>query len=393
MSLKFDTVIVRYGAEIGVKSPRTRAKYDRLLIKNIKAKLKAEGLNLERIERRFGRIYVRTNMPREVASSLSKVFGISSTSPAISCKADLDEISSVAVKLAHERGGCDAKFAVKCRRVGEHPFTSIDVSKHVGAKILETMKDKGWRVNLDEPDFTINIEIRGYETFLYTEVIEGVGGLPQGSQGGLLCLISSGIDSPVATWLVMRRGCLATLLHFNLQQFSGEKVMEKVVDLAKVLAKWSPAYGVNLIVVPFGDVLKEIIDRCPRSLTCILCKRMMLRMAEKIALSRDLMGIVTGDSIGEQASQTLSNMAIISDVAKSLPLYRPLVGFDKPETERIARRIGTYEISARPDEGCKATPPRPALSTKLEDVLEAEKAIDVNSLMESSLSKAVELNV
>ncbi|MEM2214212.1 MAG: tRNA uracil 4-sulfurtransferase ThiI [Candidatus Nezhaarchaeales archaeon] len=393
MSLMFDTVIVRYGAEIGVKSSRTRAEYDKLLIKSMKARLKADGLSLEKIERRFGRIYVRTTMPKEVALSLSRVFGISSTSPAISCKASLDEISNVALKLAEERGGCDVKFAVRCRRIGEHSFTSIDVSKHVGAKILESMKDKGWRVDLDQPDFTINIEIRGNEAFLYVDVVEGVGGLPQGSQGGLLCLMSSGIDSPVAAWLVMRRGCLVTLLHFNCQQFSGEKTVEKVVDLAKVLAKWSPAYETKLIMVPFGDVLKEIVEKGSRRLTCLLCKRMMLRIAEKVALSRGLMGIVTGDSIGEQASQTLSNMAVISSAVKSLPIYRPLLGFDKPETERIARKIGTYEISARPDEGCKAAPSKPAISAKLEEVLEAEKILDIDLLIETSMSRITELKV
>lgn len=393
MGLSFDTVIVRYGAEIGVKSSRTRAEYDKLLVRSIKAKLKADGLSLEGIERKFGRIYVKTAMPKDVALSLSKVFGISSTSPAISCKADLDEISRVALKLAEEGGGYNVKFAVRCRRVGEHSFTSMDVSRYVGARILESMKDKGWQVDLEQPDFIVNIEIRDERAFLYIDIIKGVGGLPQGSQGGLLCLISSGIDSPVAAWLVMRRGCPVTLLHFNIQQFSGEKVVEKVVDLARVLAKWSPLYEVKLIMAPFGGVLEEIVKKCPRKLTCILCKRMMLRIAEKVALSRGLMGIVTGDSIGEQASQTISNMMAISNVVKNLPIYRPLAGFDKPETERIARKIGTYEISARPDEGCKAAPQRPAISAKLEEVLEAESVLDIDFLVESSVKGAVELKV
>lgn len=392
MSLEFDTVIVRHGAEIGIKSSRTRARYDKLLLKNIKAKLRAEGLNLSGIDRRFGRIYIRTTMSSEVAKALSKVFGISSTSPAVSCKADLDTISRVAVKMAENRGGYGVKFAVRCRRVGEHQFTSMEVSRYVGAKVLEATKDRGWLVDLEKPDFTINIEIRDEEAFLYLDVIKGVGGLPQGSQGGLLCLISSGIDSPVATWLAMKRGCTVTLLHFNLQPFSGEKAIEKVIDVAKVLARWSPAYKVKMIIAPFGEILKEIIEKSPRKLTCILCKRMMIRIAEKIALEMRLMGIVTGDSIGEQASQTLSNMAVINEAAKKLPIYRPLVCFDKPETERIAKEIGTYEISARPDEGCKAAPTRPATSAILEEVLEAEKAIAIESLVNSSLSGIVNLS-
>jgi len=393
MNLNFDTVIVRHGAEIGVKSSATRARYDKLLIKSITAKLKADGLSIDRIDRRFGRIYIKTSMPKEVAKSLSEIFGISSTSPAISCKADLNIISEIAVKLAEKRGGQGVSFAIRCRRVGQHPFTSMDVCKYVGAKVLDAMKDKNWRVNLEEPDYTINIEIRDQDAFIYTEVIRGVGGLPQGSQGGVICLISGGIDSPVASWLTMKRGCTITLLHFNLQPFSSEETLKKVVDIAKILARWSPAFKVKLLIAPFGEVLKEIIEKCPRKLTCILCKRMMLRISEKIALKRGLMGIVTGDSIGEQASQTLKNMVVISEAAKRLPIYRPLAGFDKPETEKIAREIGTYEVSARPDEGCKAAPPRPATAAKLEHVLEAEKALNIEYLVENSMSRIVELEV
>ncbi|MCC6042300.1 MAG: tRNA 4-thiouridine(8) synthase ThiI [Candidatus Verstraetearchaeota archaeon] len=393
MSLRFDTVIVRYGAEIGVKSSRTRATYDKLLINNIRARLEADGLSLEGIERKYGRIYLKTAAPREVAQSLSRVFGISSTSPAISCRADFDAISDVAVKLAEEREGRGVKFAVRCKRVGEHPFTSMDVVKYVGSRILEAMKSMEWRVDLDEPDFVVNIEIRDDEAFLFTEVVKGVGGLPLGSQGRVLCLMSSGMDSPVAAWLVMRRGCPITLLHFDLQPFSGERTLKKVIDLAKALSRWSPAYEVKLIIAPFGDVLKEIVEKCPRKLTCVLCKRMMVRIAERMAIEKRLMGIVTGDSIGEQASQTLSNMAAISEVAKRVPIYRPLLGFDKPETERIAREIGTYEISARPDEGCRAAPPRPSTSVGLEKVIEAERALDVAFLVESSLKRAVELKI
>jgi len=393
MDLRFDTVIVRYGAEVGVKSPRTRASYDKLLIKNIRAKLEAEGLSLEGIERKYGRIYLKTATPKEVAQAISRVFGISSTSPAISCRADLDAISDVALGLAEERGGRGVKFAVRCRRIGKHPFTSMDVARYVGSKILEAMKRMEWRVDLDEPDFAVNVEIRDDEAFLFTEVVKGVGGLPLGSQGRVLCLMSSGIDSPVAAWLMMRRGCPITLLHLDLQEFSGEKTVGKVIDLAKALSKWSPAYEVKLVIAPFGNVLKEITEKCPRNLTCVLCKRMMVRIAEKMAIEKKLMGIVTGDSIGEQASQTLSNMAAISEAAKKVPIYRPLLGFDKPETEKIAREIGTYEISARPDEGCRAAPPRPSTSVSVERAVEAERALDVTSLVEGALRRAVELKI
>lgn len=393
MNLRFDTVIVRHGAEIGVKSSITRLRYYKLLMKSIVAKIKTEGLSIDGIDRRSGRIYIKTIMPERVAEALSKVFGISSTSPATSCKADLDSIADVAVKLAEMRGEKGVKFAVQCRRVGQHPFTSIDVCKYVGAKVLEARRSDEWRVDLKKPDYKIYVEIRDQDAFLYTDIVRGVGGLPQGSQKGLLCLLSSGIDSPVASWLVMKRGCTVTLIHFNLQPFSGEETLKKVVDLAKCLASWSPAYKVKLLMVPFGKILEEIVEKHPRKLTCILCKRMMLRISERIALKRGLMGIVTGDSIGEQASQTLENMAVISEAVKRLPIYRPLIGFDKPETEKIAREIGTYDISARPDEGCKASPPRPSISAKLDEVLEVERTLNVDELIEDAAHRVVELKV
>ncbi len=299
----------------------------------------------------------------------------------------------MAVMLAKEKGDKPLKFAVKCRRVGQHAFTSMDVCRRVGAKILEEMGGRGWRVDLENPELTINIEIRDEDAFLYFDIIRGVGGLPLGSQGPVLCLISSGIDSPVAAWLSMRRGCTITLLHLNIQPYSGEETIKKVVELTKILAKWSPAFKVKLLMAPFGEVLKNIIEKCPSKLTCVLCKRMMLRIAEKIALNRRLMGIVTGDSIGEQASQTLRNMAVISEAVRKIPIYRPLTGFDKPETEKLARDIGTYEISSRPDEGCKAAPSRPTVAAKIDEVIEAEKQLDIESLIDSSINRLVELEV
>ncbi|MDI9620222.1 MAG: tRNA uracil 4-sulfurtransferase ThiI [Candidatus Nezhaarchaeota archaeon] len=393
-ALLYDTVIVRHGPETGVKSAVTRARYDRLLLKNMEAKVRSAGLSLEKVDRRFGRIYVKTDTPSEVARCLSRVFGISSTSPAASCRADLDSIAETAVKLTEKRGGQDVRFAVRCRRVGSHNFTSMDVCRYVGSRILDSMGPMGWRVDLEEPDCTIGVEVRDQDAFVYTEVIKGVGGFPLGSQGSLLCLLSSGIDSPVASWLVMKRGCTVTLLHLDLGDLGSEDAFDSVVGIARVLNEWSPAFEVRLLAISFGEiVLKEVVEKCPSKIRCVLCKRMMLRIAERVAIRRGLLGIVTGDSIGEQASQTLGNMAVIGEAAKGLPIYRPLIGFDKPETERIAREIGTYDISARSSVACKAAPSKPTVRARLEEVAKWEKSLDVYQLLEKALASLVEVSL
>lgn len=388
-----DTVIVRHGAELGVKSSTTRLRYDRLLVKNMKAMLSSKGLPITEIDRRFGRIYVKTPCPVDVARALSMVFGVSSTSPAASCKALLEEIADTALKLVGAKSGRGLRFAVKCRRVGVHEFTSMDVCRYVGSKILEFKRDDGWLVDLENPEVVVGVEVRDEDAFVYMETYRGVGGLPLGSQGRVLCLISGGIDSPVASWLAMRRGCTITLLHFNIQPFTGEKTLEKVVELSKKLSTWCPGYKCSLLVAPFGLVLKEIVEKCPAKLTCVLCKRMMLRAAVRVASKMRMNGIVTGDSIGEQASQTLRNMMVISEVVGGFPLHRPLLCFDKSETERLAREIGTYEISSRPDEGCKAAPKRPAIAASPSEVAKAEQLLDVESLIRGVVERLVELEV
>jgi len=393
LPVKFDTVIVRFGGEIGIKSEWTRKSYENLILKNIKKALTFHNINLEEFSRRSGRIYIKTKAPIEISEKLVKVFGISSVSPAIETTSNLEDIEEKSLELAKEKLGENAKFAVRCRRIGSHPYTSMDVCRRVGQIILDELATRKLKVDLENPDVEIQIEIREDKAYVYSEVLHGPGGFPLGSQPKLVCLLSGGIDSPVACWLVMKRGAPITPIYFDNYPFTDETTLKRAVKVAEKLAEWAIGYPMKLYIVPHGPNLIEIREKCPERLTCILCKRMMYRMAEEIARKEKAEGIVTGESIGEQASQTLWNLKVLDEAAKQYPVYRPLIGFDKVETERIAKKIGTYEISIQKAKGCEAVPKRPATRASLKNVIKAEKALDIESMVRSSIKNAKILDV
>ena len=393
MPVKFDTVIVRFGGEIGIKSEWTRKSYENLILKNIKKALTFHNINLEEFSRRSGRIYIKTKAPIEISEKLVKVFGISSVSPAIETTSNLEDIEEKSLELAREKLGENAKFAVRCRRIGSHPYTSMDVCRRVGQIILDELATRKLKVDLENPDVEIQIEIREDKAYVYSEVLYGPGGFPLGSQPKLVCLLSGGIDSPVACWLVMKRGAPITPIYFDNYPFTDETTLKRAVKVAEKLAEWAIGYPMKLYIVPHGPNLIEIREKCPERLTCILCKRMMYRVAEEIARKEKAEGIVTGESIGEQASQTLWNLKVLDEAAKQYPVYRPLIGFDKVETERIAKKIGTYEISIQKAKGCEAVPKRPATRASLKNVIKAEKALDIESMVRSSIKNAKILDV
>jgi len=393
LSVKFDTVIVRFGGEIGIKSEWTRKSYENLILKNIKKALTFHNINLEEFSRYSGRIYIKTETPIEVSEKLVKVFGISSVSPAIETTSNLKDIEEKSLELAREKLGENAKFAIRCRRVGSHSYTSMGVCRRVGQIILDELGARKLKVDLENPDVEIQIEIREDKAYVYSEVLHGPGGFPLGSQPKLVCLLSGGIDSPVACWLVMKRGAPITPIYFDNYPFTDETTLKRAVKVAEKLAEWAIGYPMKLYIIPHGPNLIEIREKCPERLTCLLCKRMMYRMAEEIARKERAEGIVTGESIGEQASQTLWNLKILDEAAKQYPVYRPLIGFDKVETERIAKKIGTYEISIQKAKGCEAAPKKPATRASLKNVIKAEKALDIESMVRSSIKNAKTLDV
>ncbi|RLF09859.1 MAG: tRNA 4-thiouridine(8) synthase ThiI [Thermoprotei archaeon] len=374
-------ILIRFGGEIGVKSSRVRVKYEREVLRGLLRRLKKAKVNYGDPHYLFGRVYLPVEDVEAALKEASKVFGISSASPALRTTSSLEDLVKLGVRVASACLRPRSSFAVKCRRVGEHPYRSPDVVKAVGSAILTNLKELGVRVDLDHPDFVLGIEVREDVSYVYLGEVEGPGGLPAGSQGRVVCLVSGGLDSPVAAWMAMRRGCIPLILHFDLHPFAGPETRDKIMDLAKVLAGWMHGGRLKVYVAKHGKALTEIKEKAPDRLTCILCKRMMYRVAERLALKNGAKGIVTGDIIGEQASQTLANLAVIDPAVTQLPIHRPLLGFTKEEVERLARKIGSYGVSARPEEGCKAIPRRAATRAKLEDVEEAEENLNVEDII------------
>lgn len=382
----FDTVIIRYAGEIGIKAAWTRRTYERRLSDNIRKALSHHKIRYDEIVRRYGRLYLKTPSTREASLKLSKVFGISSLSPALETTSELNDILDRTLHLARLTLRKGNSFAVRCRRTGDQPYTSIDVCREVGREILAKFPGLNLKVDLENPDVELGIEIREESAFLYTEVVRGVGGLPLGTQPKVVCLLSGGIDSPVACWLAMKRGCPIVPVYFDNAPFTDESTTQRALRVARVLFDWALGFPRRMYIVPNGQNLAEFREKCPQRLTCILCKRMMYRVAERIAEKEGAEGIVTGEAIGEHASQTLRNLRVLTAAATKYPIHRPLLGFDKAETERMARKIGTYEVSIQRAMGCTAVPRKPATSTDPQKVTEAEKALNIEELVQNSLS-------
>jgi len=385
----FDSVVVRFGGELWLKKAWTRRRYVRCLIENMKRVLKRYNVEYGEVMRRRGRLFLRTTSAVEAASRLSRVFGISSVSPALEIgSSKLEDVVDKCMFLASHALGEENSFAVRCRRVGEHPYSSRDVCREVGRRVLDELGEtRSLTVDLKHPDVVLGVEVRGDEAFVFGEVVEGVGGMPLGTQGRVICLLSGGVDSAVAGWLVMKRGCPLVPLYFDCKPYTDESTTERAMEIAKVLCDWAVGFPRRLHVIPYGHVLETIAEKSPHRLTCLACKRMMYRVAEVLADQVRAEGIVTGEAIGEQASQTLRNLKVLDRAAEKYPVHRPLLGFDKAETEGLARKIGTYEISARKVQGCKAAPHKPATKAKMEEIEEAEAKLNIEEMVERCIGE------
>jgi thiamine biosynthesis protein ThiI len=350
--------------------------------------LKHYEIACDEITRRRGRIYIKTNSPKVVASRLTRIFGISSVSPAIRTTSDMAEIVQVAVNLAEATIKNGSSFAVRCHRVGTHAYSSMDICREVGKQILASLKDRKLWVELKNPQFTINIEVRDVDAYVFSETLKGAGGFPVGSQAKVACLLSGGIDSAVACWLAMKRGCPIIPIYFDNTPYTDEAATAKALDIAKKLFEWSIGFQRKVYVLSYGKNLEAFFKESPRRFRCVLCKRLMYRIAERIAEIEKTEGIVTGEAIGEQASQTMHNLRVLNEAAMNYPIHRPLLGFDKTETEGLARKIGTFEISIRRAKGCGAAPSKPATEAKLERVKEAEAKLDIEQMIEETVKSA-----
>ncbi|MDI3484778.1 MAG: tRNA uracil 4-sulfurtransferase [Methanobacteriaceae archaeon] len=239
----------------------------------------------------------------------------------------------------------------------------------------------GAPVNLTKPDIEIFLEVRGGETYIFHEMLSGPGGLPIGTSGKVVSLFSGGIDSAVATYLMMKRGCKIVALHFDTYPYTSRKTKKKVRKLVDKLKEYSPGVKFELLTIDYGEYLDYCISNAPRNLTCILCKFGMYHIAEKIAKKIGALAIVDGNSLGQVASQTLSNILATRYNVK-IPILSPLIGFDKVEIENLAKKIGTYEISIIPTEECGAAPSHPATKIEPQRLLKIKKSIGLDSKLE-----------
>jgi thiamine biosynthesis protein ThiI len=372
-----ETILVAYN-EIALKSPSVRKRLERLLMSNILHILRRKGFDDANATRGFGRIYVE-GAPLDSAPTVANVFGVASSMPAMKTTTDYDSVQRLTVEVANQRIQDGQSFAVRPRVVGDHPFSSQDLAVKLGSAVLEPNSARGVHVNLSEPDVTLYVEVRDRNAYVYTQIIKGVGGLPYGSQGRLVSLFSGGIDSPAAAWMMMKRGAEVLPLFMDQRPHVGESYVERVKDALRGISDYIPTDELALYVAPIGDLMGRISESPNPKLRCVLCKRSMYRIAAVFAEERNAKGIVTGESLGQVASQTLDNLFVL-DEAVSIPVLRPTIGFDKLEIEEVAKKIGTYGISAVSVDGCTVVPSKPSTRSRLEEVRKLEEELGLLDL-------------
>lgn len=361
-----DLILLRLGAEIALKARRTRTGFVRRLQSNVADALAATDPGAT-VESTWGRLFARTG-PASIPA-LTRVFGISSLSRvAKEVNADLDTIVAAGCEV-FEDAVRDRRFAVRARRTGTHPFTSRDIEVKLGAALLPAAAG----VDLTNPEFTAFVEVRDETAYLFSGRMDGVGGLPLGVEGRALALLSGGFDSAVAAWMIMKRGVRLDYLFCNL---GGDAYERAVLQVAKVLAdSWSWGTRPRLIVVDFSDPVRELRASVRPSYWQVVLKRLMYRAASRVGEELGAAGIVTGEAIGQVSSQTLANLGAIAPAA-SLPVYRPLIGFDKGEIIERARMIGTAALSEQVREYCAIAPGRPVTAAPVDRVDREESAMD-----------------
>lgn len=390
-------LLVRYG-ELALKGGN-RGDFELRLMRNIRAA--CAPITPVRVEREHGRMFVFADDRLEsVARRLTRVFGISSVSPAWEAPSDPASICVVARAvfddaLAGRAPGERPKFRVQSKRVDKRfPLTSMQLDLHVARQILRD--DDPIVVDLDDPQLLLEIEVRADKSYVFARRVAGPGGLPVGTLGRVLCLISGGFDSPVAAWMAMKRGAEVQYVTFHSHPFIGDSAKDKVIELVRVLSCWQPRS--RLFVAPFAQVQVAVkgvsASGYEDSYRTVLYRRMMQRIASRIARSDDAKALVTGDSMGQVASQTLENLTCIG-AAADLPVLRPLIGFDKQETIALAQRIGTYALSSvqEPD-CCTLFMPRKAVTRgRLEVCEELEARLDVEALVADSIARTERVDV
>jgi thiamine biosynthesis protein ThiI len=315
--------------------------------------------------------------------ALKTVFGIITMTRAAACEKDRDAIAKLAVDYLREAMQSAGSFKVETRRGDKSfPMTSIELSQFVGGELSDAYPDV--RVDVHNPELIVNIEIRDYAAFVHGASVPGAGGMPLESNGRAVTMLSGGIDSPVSTWMIARRGVKPIPVHFFSFPYTSEQAKEKVVELTRILTQYCGSMTIE--VVPFTHIQEEIRDKCPERYFTLIMRRFMMRISDYIAKSNGCGAIITGENLGQVASQTMEAMAVSQSVT-DLPVLQPLVGMDKEDIVRIARKIGTFDTSILPYEDCCTvfTPRHPETRPTVEEVAEAESALDVQGLIDEAV--------
>jgi len=374
-------VMVRIG-ELWLKSEPVKKQFMLALTRNIRAALEAHTIEYT-LEEYRGRILIFGD-PEKIAPVVSRIFGIVDVSICETTTNQPQDIAECALRFAEKKLRPGMRFAVRARRQHISGFTSQQLARMVADVIWE--KIPGFVVDLDDPEYEIFVEAREYGGIVYDERIPGQGGLPLGTAGKAVCLLSAGIDSPVAAWLMMRRGVLISGLFIDTGKWAGSATRELAMDNARILSTWCPGRGFPLWIVNVEPFFEAMTRCCDLHYTCLFCKRFMMRVADGIAAKTKAEGIVSGENLGQVASQTLQNMGVITASVKT-PILRPLLTYDKEETIVIARRIGTYHESPG-DTGCLAVPKKPATRSPLELIESEESRLDMDELVGAAVRSA-----
>ncbi len=384
----YNTIIIRNG-EIAIKG-ENRAAFEKRLISNIKRAL--YGLQGYRVYKGDGRIYIDSDeelMPL-IERRIKKVFGVVSFSPAIKFQGSYDELKERAKALYEWLLESEdyRSFKVEVKRGDKaFPMRSPDMVRDIAGYILSNAEKK-IKVDVHHPELQICTELREDTNILYANKVAGIGGLPVGINGKAMTLLSGGIDSPVATYLAAKRGLSVGAVHFHSFPFTSEKSVQKVEQLAQIISEYTGGftiYKVNLL-----PIQKAISEHCPEELMTILSRRFMMRIAERIAMKEEAGALITGESIGQVASQTIEGLTATNDAMERLPVIRPLISYDKEEIIELAKKIGTFETSIIPETDCCTVflPKKPATKPKLEKIFSAEERLEVEKLVDEACASA-----
>lgn len=381
-------LIVRCG-EVALKG-MNKPYFERMLAERIHKRLKAAGYGKASVKRHEGLIFVRFDREWDtvqLAGEISKVFGVASISPAVESESNMEAIGVEAVsfmeKLCEER--CVRTFKVEAKRADKQfPIKSPDIARQIGGYVLKGLKVL--KVDVHNPDVRLFVDVRHDRSYIYADKIAGFGGLPLGTNGKGLVLLSGGIDSPVAAWMMAKRGMMIETVHFHSYPYTSPRAQEKVEDLAKIVASYCGSFKMHVInILPIQE---QIVKNCPEAETTIHVRRFMMRIAEKIAERNSAMMLITGENLGQVASQTAEAL-VVTDNCVKMPVMRPLIAMDKIDIIAKAQEIGTFETSIEPYEDCCTVflPKHPTTKPQLDKIEISDSKLDIDALVESAIAE------